>query len=119
LTSIADVVKLDYSTWTITITHAHATNGNWYNEFILRGFSTARNNSQIARDNYVDYRFEVDICGWEITLAPTYVAGSTVFIPEYAEHFVEVGTNRSWTKTFSNYITNSTTYPSWHATKAG
>lgn len=62
---------------------------------------------------YIDYTMLIDVCGWEKVEEPS-ADSSPTLIPYSLTYFVEVGTNRSNTTTFTDYTTNSTNYPSWH-----
>jgi hypothetical protein len=67
----ADLIKIDgktgTSTYDITIdTHnKQATKNNWYNKFILRGFSKAKENPRMPKDIIKDMILLVDVCGNE------------------------------------------------------
>lgn len=54
-----------------------------------------------------------DICGWESVIDPTVpdiVGGNITLIPPATTYYVEVGTNRSHTITFTDYTTDSTVW---------
>ena len=119
----SDLVKVTDSTGLIWIdsnydvkylTHNNqVVKNNWYNKFILRGYSKARENAEMAKDITADMVITIDVCGNEaINTSP--VSGNSLDLLQSKTLKVESGTSRTQSFQIGAYTSTSVNYPSWH-----
>jgi hypothetical protein len=66
VTGTAGLISIDSNYDVIYKTHDNnAGKNNWFNKFVLRGYSKARSNAEMAKDITVDMIITIDVCGNE------------------------------------------------------
>jgi hypothetical protein len=92
----------------------HNSNNNWYNKFMIRGYSKAKDNPIMPKDITKDMVLLVDVCGNEQVNAAPSSGNDLTSIATWTLR-IEAGSSRTKAYTFGPYSTNSVNYPNWHA----